>query len=329
MKKIIKLLFILICSSSFQVSNAQDFNFVVNDSHISAIPGSGLDIKVRLDFEGSVLHPVHFSAEMPKGIKAIFQPDSVMTEKPIILSVIVEDTNLKGKSRDIKLIASDGTFKQEKWLHLQIPDDIYIFSDLASLYRDSALHYLYQKYPEILIAYGDFCKYPYDGFWPFPHILVVSNYNFLFDNWRINVLWHNMIYPYNWEKVYIFNEELNFCKGIKIDSVGKCSEIPCEKRYYFQTNEPTVIPDNGGFKSYDQIIVYPIPASNEVFYQCISTSIQKIKSVRIFDQQGKCISSKETDEDRGMLDISSLPAGVYLLFFDLGSSQIRKKLVVY
>jgi len=311
------------------VSQAQYYYFIVHDSDVVAIPGSGLDIRIDIDFEDTPINPVYLSAETPDGILAIFQPDSVKESKTVILSVIVEDTNLKGQNRDIKLIADDGSWRIEKWVHLQIPDDIYVFSELSTLYRDSALHFLYKQYPDMQTKYGNLISYPWQGFWPWPILLVVSNYNFLYDDWRINVLWHNMIYPHNWEKVFIFNDQLNICKGVKIDSIGNCSEIPCEKRYYFQILDPSGINNNSRNIESEELIIYPVPASDFVYFRTLNQPAQKIRAVRIYNQMGNCINEINIDDVAGSLNISMLPAGIYVLRFGFGKYSISKKLVVY
>jgi hypothetical protein len=310
-------------------SKAQYFYFTFSDTDIVAIPGSGLDIKLLIDFEGSNPDPVILKAETPKGIRAIFQPDTVTSSQNVILSVIVEDTNLRGQTRNFNISASDGKQTNSVMLHLQIPDDIYVYSEYAHLYRDSALHYLYKQYPGMLSQYGNLITYPWQGFWPWPILLVVSNYNFLYDDWRINVLWHNMIYPHNWEKVFVFNEALGFCKGVKIDSIGNCSEITCEKNYYFQNLQPTEIPDEKQIVQENQILMYPVPARNYVNFTAKNSNNHKIKSICIIDRQGKILVKTVPSDNSGSLDISDLSAGVYIIIFDYNNQLLRKKLLVY
>lgn len=54
MKTKIIFLLILVSCFIFQLSFAQNYHVNVHDTDFTAIPGSGLDIKVDIEFDGSI-----------------------------------------------------------------------------------------------------------------------------------------------------------------------------------------------------------------------------------------------------------------------------------
>ncbi|HVP11021.1 MAG TPA: hypothetical protein VMV94_07520 [Phycisphaerae bacterium] len=69
----------------------------------------------------------------------------------------------------------------------------------ASAVRDRFVPYLAANDPE----FGITPDTQWTGTIVKPHILVVTHYLFFSDDWEMGVMWHNMIPPYDWAKIYL------------------------------------------------------------------------------------------------------------------------------
>ncbi len=252
----------LLATVSFWPGFGQSFIFNVPNTHFQLEYGAGVDTRIGINFSGSDPFPVYLSADVPPGIVAVFQPDTVYHNDTLVLSMMVKDSTLTG-SYDFTIRAKDSVHEVLKTIHLLVQNNgSNMFPEYPALtYRDIAFGYLNTVHPEISSVYGEFSTFDWNGFWQYPPLIVVSNYVFLSNNWRCNVLWHIMIPPYNWKKVFVYNEQEDVCLGVNIDTDGNCTEIPCEKHYYFYQDSVALDADNIPRQSIE-VQIYPNPSSS-------------------------------------------------------------------
>jgi len=81
----------------------------------------------------------------------------------------------------------------------------------------------------------------------------------------------------------------------------------------------------------DYFVLYPNPATENVLLMYYS-SFPKTATVRIHDIKGTLVQSSKVESDKGMnktsLDISSLEAGVYVVYLDDEYRSLKKRLVI-
>ncbi len=75
----------------------------------------------------------------------------------------------------------------------------------------------------------------------------------------------------------------------------------------------------------DQVNVYPNPATDKVWVQSIDKPVGR---VTLFDLMGKTMLSMEPADDTFSMDLSGLPAGVYLLGLEMGKTWVTKRILV-
>ena len=86
---------------------------------------------------------------------------------------------------------------QDVCINILVGEDLLL--EEASIVRDRFIPYLAETYPEFGID-GDT---EWAGTIVTPHILVVSHYLFFSEEWEMGVMWHIMIPPYDWARVYL------------------------------------------------------------------------------------------------------------------------------
>lgn len=256
--------FIMGIFNTYSQTTSQDFELLVPNKNFMAEAGTGVDTKIKVQFKEGFSNAVCLSSSAPEGISAIFQPDTIWKTDTVVLSVFVNKSGLAGEQLSVILKATDSfTSFQETITITVLPGDTYLDNYLATQYRDTALKYLITKYPEIIDNYGDLSHFSWQGFFSYPPLDIVSHYVNLYENWRINVQWHVMVPPYNWKKIFIYNNEIDEGWGIEMDTDDKFKEIPCEKWYYFNqdTNAFTgIIPFNEDYRA----TIYPNPFRDEI-----------------------------------------------------------------
>jgi hypothetical protein len=231
MKKLLTNILLIMAVSYCQ---GQLFYFSVPNIQFIAEPGAGIDSRLYLGFTQTAHGKAIISAQAPTGVTVIFQPDTLTESDTIIMSVMITDTNLIDDTIPVVIKASDSTGEITHNIFVQV---VNVWGHLtnypAYIYRDQAINYLKHEHPGIVTQYGDMLDFDWQGFWPYPPLLGVSNYVFLTNEWRCNVLWYVMPHPYDWKKIFIYNIAKNVCWGVKIDTAGNFTEIPCQQHYYF------------------------------------------------------------------------------------------------
>jgi hypothetical protein len=297
----------------------QSFNLDLPNTLFQAEYGAGFDTRIYLGFINSNHGKAYLSAQTPQGITAIFQPDTVSINDTIVLSVMVTDSNLIGQTLTIPINAIDSMGLITKTIHIQVTNNWGTFPSYpATTYRDQAINYLNTMHPEIISDYGNMLSYDWQGFWQFPPLLVVSNYVFLINNWRCNVLWHIMIPPYDWKKIFIYNDIENICWGVNIDTDGNITEIPCEKHYYFyqDSNDLSIRKD---FIESTVVSIYPNPCNS--FTTIIFSNPHKRSCIlNIFSSHGQLVKEiKDITSNEVKLENIRWRSGLY--FYQLSNES--------
>ncbi len=312
------LCFILIITSTLSAI-PQNFKIEIPNRNFEMEAGTGVDTKLKVIINETSSDPVYLSASTPEGIGAYIQPDTMLHTDVVVLSFFVTDTALAGQKITVSILATDHTISEQHYINLNVipGNNAYMDDHLARAYRDSALKYIY----------GNTLDYVWSGFYPYPPLDIVSHYVFLSGNRRMNVLWHVMVPPHDWKKIYIYNEAEEVCRGINIDTDGICTEIPCDKIYYFYQDTINITditeietpslqsfnyPNPFGYKT---TILFPNP-QNEPY------------TLNLYDSQGHlikkfgCITDDKFNINRGNL----LP-GIY--YYQIKGKQVfQGKMVV-
>ncbi|MEL0455914.1 RICIN domain-containing protein [Flavobacteriaceae bacterium SZ-1-7] len=91
-------------------------------------------------------------------------------------------------------------------------------------------------------------------------------------------------------------------------------------------NDGTLSVEDAG--ALESLSLYPVPAKDELHLDLGAAVANGRLSVSIYDIHGRTLSTKQINENKTTLDISDLPAGMYLLKLDNGTSSTVKRFVV-
>jgi hypothetical protein len=322
-----KLLSIILLIMAVNYCQGQLFYFSVPNIHFIAEPGAGIDSRLYLGFTQANHGKAIISAEPPSGVSVIFQPDTLSESDTVIMSLMVTDTNLIGQNIPVVIRAQDSTGEINSTVYIKVVNEwAHLSDDPARQYLEQAINYLNTQYPNIITTYGNMQNFDWQGFWPYPPLLGISNYVFLTNNWRCNVLWHVMLPPYDWKKISIYNNEKNVCWGVYMDTDGKLSEIPCQKHYYFvQDTFALSVHDDEVAKQLP--VVFPNPSSGQVFIT-LQQNIKEDVCLKIMNMEGQVVYEKHDLKVRESLDLSSLSDGIYFCRFQTKNKIETIKLAV-
>lgn len=109
------------------------------------------------------------------------------------------------------------------------------------------------------------------------------------------------------------------------DSVSQSADIFFDFNFPIITNNAVTTVSALGVNQFDDtaVAIYPNPAKNTVTISSNDT----IKSVRLFDLQGRLLESRQADSSRFTLDISSRTKGIYVLRIESNSGIKTERLV--
>jgi len=247
------------------VSYSQHFNLNVPNKCFMAEPGTGIDTKIKVIFHDFPTYPVYLSVIAPDGIEAVLQPGNITRTDTVILSMFVSENALAELTVPVYISATDNYYTESDTISLQVTggSGAYLDDYLARTYRDSAIGFIQSKYPELVNDFGNLLDYEWIGFYPYPPLDIVSHYVYLNNNWRINVLWHVMVPPHDWKKVFIYNEAEKTGWGVNIDTDGICSEIACSKYYYFYQDTNNLISGINSNACIYEAVSFPNPFSEK------------------------------------------------------------------
>jgi len=305
---------------------SQEMKLDVPNRHFMATCGTGIDTRIYLQRTGA--NPVTLSVTTTPGIKAVAQPDTLFEADTVILSMLVTDGTLSAGNYPVYIISTDQIHLQVDTLDLEVVwgNPAYTDHTLAEKYRDSALHFIMREYPVIRDEYGDLPSFGWSGFYPYPSPDIVSHFVFLQGNWRINVLWHVMVPPYDWKKVFVYNTVENAGWGILMDSENQTAEIPPERHYYFY-QDTAVVTGIGEVPGRD---LPPVACPNPFTTQTVisfGNAEREPFTFRLFDMNGRLIRQvKGIRDSRFILHREGLKPGVY--YFHLAGSTLLKGIIV-
>jgi hypothetical protein len=285
----------------------------VPNRNFEAEAGTGIDTRIKVMMHESSADPVYLSTYTPLGISAFIQPDTLLHSDSVVLSVFVTDTSLAGEKLPVSIHATDHITSEQQDIHLNVipGSNAYVDDKLAKAYRDSALKYLYVQYPGMASEYGHMLDYEWSGFYPYPPLDIVSHYVFISGNWRMNVLWHVMVPPDDWKKIFIYNGAEKVCWGIKMDTDDICTEISCEKMYYFNqdTVHITKVPEIEvpSLQSFN----YPNPFSDKTTIS-FPNPLNEPYTFNLYDSQGRLMKKYTFIRDHEFyIERVNLTPGIY------------------
>jgi hypothetical protein len=279
--------------------------------------------------QGQLTDPVYLSVTTPPGIKAVAQPDTLYGPDTVLLSLFVTDSTISEGHYPVYIRSTNLVREHVDTLELEVIPGYQGFMDhtLARNYRDSALQFIMHEYPGIIYDYGDLVSADWTGFYPYPPPDIVSHFVFLHENWRINVLWHVMVPPDDWKKVFIYNNEEEAGWGIRMDSENQPVEIPLEKYYYF-FQDTAIVSGNSEISGGDRqpmIVPNPFHRSAEISFR---NPDHEPFIFRLFDMNGRLIRQiKGIRNSRFILQRDGLEAGIYCYQLT-GGTVYRGRIIV-
>lgn len=306
---------------------AQDLEIILPNKNFMAEVGTGIDTRLKIKNGGD--NPVYLNINAPEGITAIIQPDTLSISDSAVISIIAESEFLACKKYKLYLQCTQQPLTIEDTICLNvIPGDNH-FTDnyFAIQYRDTALKFIVKEHPEIIEKYGNLMSFMWTGFYTYPQPDVVSHYVFLAGNWRMNVMWHVMVPPYNWKKIFVYNEEKKVGWGINLDTDNIPTEIPCEKHYYFNQDTNAVTSYRENSVRANKAMSLPNPFLNKTRIQ-FSNPNHDLYDFYLFDINGKRMRPIEMiQNDHIDLYRENLEPGIY--FYQLrGKNFFNGKLIV-
>lgn len=303
---------------------SQTFQFSVPNTHFVLIPGGGFETKAWVDVPFG--DTVYLTAEAGPGIVAFFQPAKVIHNQMVYLVVISTDSSLV-QLQSLRLIARHSNDSIVHFLTVENHNNGHGFYliDSARYYQDTVFQYLMQVYDASGGLLDSLRQLDWIPCYPYPPLLVVTHHMFVNNDWRNTVLWHNMIPPHNWAKVFLYNEVEGICFGVMIDTWGSYSTIPCEIMHYNYQDTITAIPDDedpAGFS------IYPNPAQGSVNIRKENRAMISL-DMTLFSVTGQSILHEfwPFHESCKTLDLGSVPAGVYFLTISDDHQRWQKKII--
>jgi hypothetical protein len=316
MKKLLSSILLIMAVSYCQ---GQLFYFSVPNIQFTAEPGAGFDSRLYLGFTQTTHGKAIISAQPTPGVNVIFQPDTLSESDTIIMSLMITDTNLIDDTIPVVIKASDSTGEITHTIYVQVVNNFGHLTDYpATLYIDQAINYLNIQHPDIITTYGNMQNFDWQGFWPYPPLLGVSNYVFLTNDWRCNVLWYVMPHPYDWKKIFIYNNDKNVCWGVKIDTSGNFTEIPCQKHYYFVQDTIPLFNHINELES-KAPNNYPNPCTNFTTIEFPNPEMIS-NHVKIYNSCGQLVQElKDIRDNKVTLENLHWKSGVY--FYDIRNEK--------
>ncbi len=221
----------LVFSPGNTYSREYDFDIVFPDDTLKY--GYGIEGRLSL-FNFDDNKGIRFIVNGPDHLLWRFRPDTLYESGQTILAIKTSGAYFNGVvSFEVIGIHHDDSIKKLVNIYIK-GEDFHPSYTSAKAYMQQSLDYLISYYPEFEEQFnqadttGLFCYYPY------PSLDIVKHTVLLNRHWRALVQEHVMVPPYNWKKVFLWNEEQNLYFGLEIDTHGDISRIPCKVKYYFE-----------------------------------------------------------------------------------------------
>ncbi|MFO7722753.1 MAG: T9SS type A sorting domain-containing protein [Bacteroidales bacterium] len=286
----------------------QSFSFTMPTSQFVLIPGGGFESRVSVTVPPG--DSVILTATCPQGLMAVFQPAVVHHSQDVFLVVISTDSAL-AQQQTLHVCARhlNDSITKTIWINDANDGHGFYLIDSARILLDTAFGYLKHIFPTQKIFINSVEQLPWTGCFPYPPLIIVTHHLFVSGNWRATVLWHNMVPPDNWEKVYIYNEQTDSCYGVHIDTWGVFSTIPCEKQHYTIQDVNFSIPEKAPGP---EMTCKPNPTSDIInikLNQGFSTPVR----LQLLNTAGQLLRDVVIFEKEYILDLGQEPPGMYVL----------------
>lgn len=212
---------------------AQDYDFEMYYPCDSLKVGYGIEAGIKLlNYSGN--EGIRFIVKSNDPIQWGFQPDTLFGSDYSILSLKTADDYFTGET-DLEIIGIHQNDSLKKVLRIKIfGENEQAKFTMEKKYLSQALAYIENSYPAFRDEINEIDTSSMFCYRPFPAFDIVNHSVLLSNHWRINIQQHVMVPPYDWKKIFLWNETESLCLGVQIDTHGGCSFIPCQLHYYFQ-----------------------------------------------------------------------------------------------
>jgi hypothetical protein len=308
MKRLI--VFSIILTGAFSLLQAQNFSFNMPNHHFMLIPGGGFESRVWVTVGAG--DSVTLKAYPGPGLVAFFQP-SVVRGSQFAYLVVVSTAATLPVTQSLRVSALHGGDSISQMIQVDDANDGsgYYLIDSARYYFDTAFAWLRMVHPGQAQQLSMVENLPWIACFPYPPLWIVTHHLFVSGNWRVRVLWHNMIPPDDWARVFISNEELGITWAINMDSYRVISEIPYESMHYVFQDTLTSFPDVSGKREY---LLFPNPCSAQVELILSEPSPESCMA-QLYNLGGQLlrVCAIDAGQQSVSIDMSSYPDGFYLL----------------
>ncbi len=303
--------------------SGQSFSFSVPNKSFLLIPGGSVETKIWVTVPTG--DSVTFQTNAGPGILAFFQPAVIYHSQHVYLLIISLDSNLAPHQNFTVSALCNGTTLHET-IHIAnaYDGDGFLLMDSARYWLDTAFAWFKHSFPNQKIFLNQVQTLPWVTSFPYPPLWIVTHHLFVSGNWRATVRWHNMVPPDNWEKIILYNEVLDSCYGVHVDSWGQFSLIPCDIMHY---NYQDTITSAAEPPQNEKWQLWPNPAGETVYLKAPEDAGVPIKVI-LADITGRIILERVLYEKVEAIDISGLRPGVYFLMGEDDSRHWTSRLVI-
>ncbi len=293
---------------AFLSLSGQAFDFRMPNSNFVLIPGGGFESHAWVDVPPG--DSVLLTTSAGTGLITLFQPSVVRQSQQVYLVVISTDSTL-AQQQTMTVCAHHNNDSITKVLSIRNANNGHGFYliDSARTWLDTAYAYFKHSFPTQKIFLNNLQQSPWVSCFPYPPLLIVTHHLFVFENWRATVLWHNMVPPDDWAKVFIYNEENDSCYGIHVDSWGTFSFIPCEIMHYNQQDTIMNLPDIPEIALFN---LWPNPTEDQL-YISFREELMEPTRITVFNIDGRTLQTVEVIRRECTLHLDHLPAGIYMV----------------
>lgn len=317
-----RLFFFVVSILSGVMLTGQSFQFMMPNSQFVLIPGCSFESKAWIEVAPG--DSVVLTASAGPELKALFQPH-VVYQNQFVYVVVVSVDSFLSQSQYLTLTARQNNDSLQKVIHIANANDGHGFYliDSARYYVDTAFGYLKHSFPTQKIFLNNLQHSSWIPSFPYPPLWIVTHHLFVYDEWRIQVLWHNMIPPDNWERVFIYNETCDSCYGININTLGEFSIIPCEIIHYNFQDTLTSIPEDPTIAGFQ---LWPNPATDQLHIRLDHTG-SEAKYLEISSLTGQILFRTELVDHETLLNVSNLQPGMYLITLRANAAVSTKRFI--
>jgi hypothetical protein len=222
----------LIMLSCISRLSAQDDDLDIQTPCDSLEYGFGIEAGIRpVNYSGN--ESIRFILRCDDPIRWKIQPDTVFGSDCSVLSMKAGDSYFTGETM-LEIIGIHKDDSVKKTISIKIFGDHERPSfNTEKSYLSQSVAYLGDLYPEYLMQLNEIDTSSMFCYRPFPSFDIVNHSVLLSNAWRITVLEHVMVPPYDWKKVFVWNPRYNLYFGVEIDTHGVLTLIPCQVHYYF------------------------------------------------------------------------------------------------